>query len=29
MAKFVCKACGMSFKTEALLKEHNKKVHKM
>lgn len=29
MAKYECKACGMTFKTEAELKAHNKKVHKM
>jgi transposase-like protein len=28
LAKFECKACGMTFKTEAELKAHNKKVHK-
>jgi rubredoxin len=29
MAKYECKACGITFKTEAEWKAHNKKVHKM
>jgi hypothetical protein len=28
LAKYECKACGMTFRTEAELKAHNKKVHK-
>jgi 3-methyladenine DNA glycosylase/8-oxoguanine DNA glycosylase len=27
LAKYECKACGMTFKTAAELKEHNRKVH--